>query len=54
MLTLSSVRIKDIAQALALSSATVSMVFNNKPGVSSETRDRVLRYANEVGYRANQ
>jgi Transcriptional regulators len=53
MLRLSSVKIKDIAKALELSSATVSMVFNNKPGVSSETRERVLNYAEQVGYRAN-
>lgn len=45
-----SVKIKDIAKALGLSPATVSMVFNNKPGVGSETRDRVMEYADKVGY----
>jgi DNA-binding LacI/PurR family transcriptional regulator len=49
-----SVRIKDIADALQLSPATVSMVFNNKKGVGSETRERVLEYANKVGYQINQ
>ena len=51
---MSSVRIKDIAKALELSSATVSMVFNNKPGVNSDTRARVLSYADQVGYRTSQ
>ena len=46
-----SVKIKDIAQELGLSNATISMVINNKPGISEETRKRVLRKLVESGYR---
>lgn len=49
-----AVKIKDIAKALSISPATVSMVFNNKPGVGSETRDRVLEYANKIGYQPSR
>ncbi len=35
---------KDIAEALGLSTAAVSMALNDKPGVSNETRKRVLEY----------
>ena len=35
---------KDIAAALGLSTAAVSMALNNKPGVSDETRQQVLKY----------
>lgn len=40
------VRIKnvEIAKALGISTAAVSMVMNNKPGVSNETRKRVQEY----------
>lgn len=41
---------KDIAKKLNLSPATVSMVFNNKPGVSDETRRLVLKTAEEMEY----
>jgi DNA-binding LacI/PurR family transcriptional regulator len=46
-----AVKIKDIAQELGLSNATVSMVINNKPGISEETRKRVLQKLVESGYR---
>ncbi len=45
------VKIKDIAQELGLSNATVSMVINNKPGISEPTRRRVLKKLVESGYR---
>lgn len=48
-----AVRIKDIADALGLSNATVSMVINNKPGVSPETRKKVMKMLVESGYRAH-
>lgn len=45
------VKIKDIAQELGVSNATVSMVINNKPGISEQTRRRVLKKLVESGYR---
>jgi DNA-binding LacI/PurR family transcriptional regulator len=45
-----SIKIKDIANALDLSSATVSLVINNKPGVRNETREKIFNYINEHGY----
>ncbi len=36
------VRIKDIADAANVSTATVSLVLNNKPGISESTRKKVL------------
>ena len=45
------VKIKDIAQELGVSNATVSMVINNKPGISDLTRRRVLKKLVESGYR---
>ena len=35
---------KEIASALNISTAAVSMALNNKPGVSDETRQKVLAY----------
>jgi DNA-binding LacI/PurR family transcriptional regulator len=42
MLT-NNIKIKDIAKAANVSSATVSLVLNNKPGVSEATRQKVLQ-----------
>lgn len=41
---------KELAKKLGVSAATVSMVFNNKPGISQKTRDRILKAARELGY----
>lgn len=41
---------KDLAGLLGISAATVSMVLNNKPGISEETRALVLSAAREHGY----
>lgn len=41
---------KQLAQKLNLSEAAVSMALNNKPGVSTSTRKRVLDAAKEYGY----
>lgn len=48
------VTIKDIAQAVGLSPATVSLVMNNRPSrISQTTRERILTTAREMGYRPN-
>ncbi|MBN1318467.1 MAG: LacI family DNA-binding transcriptional regulator [Anaerolineales bacterium] len=44
------VKISDVARESSVSTSTVSLVLNNKPGVSQETRDRVHQVANELGY----
>jgi LacI family transcriptional regulator len=44
------VRISEIASQSGVSLSTVSLVLNNKPGVSPETRSRVLGVASELGY----
>lgn len=44
------VTISDIARQSGVSVSTVSLVLNNKPGVSQETRARVLQVAEELGY----
>ena len=36
---------KDIADALGISTAAVSLALNNKPGVSEETRQKVFALA---------
>jgi LacI family transcriptional regulator len=41
----------DVAQRAGTSVSTVSLVLNNKPGVSSEVRKAVLDAADELGYR---
>ena len=42
------IKAADIARNLNLSKATVSLVLNNKPGVSEKTRRRVFDYIEEV------
>ncbi len=44
-------KIKDVAREAGVSIATVSLVFNRKPGVGRETRERVLRVARNLDYR---
>jgi LacI family transcriptional regulator len=46
----SKIRISDIAARCKVSSATVSLVLNGKPGVSDETRQRVMSAAAELQY----
>ncbi|MGP3991723.1 LacI family DNA-binding transcriptional regulator [Streptomyces sp. 3N207] len=41
----------DVAAKAGVSRALVSIVFRNQPGAGQETRDRVLRVADEIGYR---
>ncbi len=47
-------RIKDIAKRADVSEATVSLVLNQKPGVKTSTRERVLQIAREMNYGATQ
>jgi LacI family transcriptional regulator len=47
------VTLKDIAQQAGVTSATVSMVINNKPNISEETRRKVLKIAKELNYYPN-
>lgn len=43
----------ELAERLGVSTATVSRALNDKPGVGSETRTRVLAAAQEMDYRPN-
>ena len=45
-----SVTAKELAAQLGLSEAAVSIALNNRPGVSTETRNRVFKAAREAGY----
>jgi LacI family transcriptional regulator, repressor for deo operon, udp, cdd, tsx, nupC, and nupG len=46
------VRLRDIAEQAEVSEATVSRVLNGRPGIGEETRERVLRVADQLGHRA--
>ena len=52
MATERPVSLRDIAAALGISEATVSLALNNRP-TSARTRERILKYAAEVGYSPN-
>lgn len=45
-----SITAKELALKLGISATAVSMALNNKPGVSRETREKVIRCAEEYGY----
>lgn len=45
------VTLAEVARAAGVSSASASMALNDRPGVSRETRDRVLAEARRLGYR---
>ncbi|MEO7058742.1 MAG: LacI family DNA-binding transcriptional regulator [Lapillicoccus sp.] len=47
------VTISDIARRLDLSKASVSYALNGRPGVSAQTRARVLNLAEELGFHAS-
>jgi len=44
---------KDIAKKLSISPSAVSFVLNSKPGVSEETRRKVLKVIEQMGYNTN-
>lgn len=46
-------RSRDIAKLLGVSETTVSFALNGKPGISEETRARVLRSVQEMGWAPN-
>lgn len=48
------VTVKDIANELGLSLGAINKALNNKPGLSNETRERVLDKAANMGYRVNK
>jgi DNA-binding LacI/PurR family transcriptional regulator len=43
-----NVRIKEIAAAANVSTATVSLALNNKPGISEATRDKILQISEQL------
>lgn len=45
-----SITAKELAKLLNLSEAAISMALNNKPGVSTKTRKRVMETAKQHGY----
>jgi LacI family transcriptional regulator len=48
------VKLTDIARATGVSVTTVSLVFNNRPGIPTDTRQRVLEAAERLGYRSDR
>ncbi|MEP0212588.1 MAG: LacI family DNA-binding transcriptional regulator [Cellulophaga sp.] len=47
------ITIKDVAKKLNVSISTVSRAFNNKYDINEETKQRILKTANELGYKPN-
>jgi DNA-binding LacI/PurR family transcriptional regulator len=44
------VKLSDVAAAARVSTKTASRVFNNKPSVREEVRDRIFFMADALGY----
>jgi DNA-binding LacI/PurR family transcriptional regulator len=53
MITKDKITIKDVARAAGVSTQTVSRVLNNRPDVSSDTRERVKQIITSMGYSPN-
>ena len=47
------VTIKDVARAAGVSYSTVSRALSGSPGISEETRERIVRLCHEMGYTPN-
>lgn len=45
-----SIKLKDVAQSLGISPATVSLALNGKPGISETTRQRIFSVIREMGH----
>ncbi len=45
-----SITAKELAQELGVSSATISFIINNKPGVSDKKREHIINYIKDNGY----
>lgn len=48
------VTIRDIAKEAGVSKGAVSYALNNRPGVSADTRERILSIANQLGWYPNR
>jgi len=48
------VTMKDISNTLGVSTAIINRALNNKPGVSKELKEKILKTADELGYRVNK
>jgi LacI family transcriptional regulator len=48
------VTVKDLAKELDVSLGTINKALNNKPGLSEETRERILKVADNLGYKVNR
>ena len=46
--------IRELAKLAGVSPAAVSLVLNNKPGVGSQTREKILKLAQEHGYHSTR
>jgi len=49
-----AVTLKDLARMAGVAESTVSRALNNKPGVSEETREEILKLAAEYNYQPNR
>ena len=49
-----AVTVKDVAESAGVSTATVSRVINDDPGIKPETRERVKKAIRTTGYRINK